>query len=473
MSTSSFSHFGDIAFSSKTGAAFASASTVTDDPRAQFTPVTKDLETAPWSRWGSNNLLPLEIADDIYNCGVLAAGLDAKARIGTGKGMQPFLLWNIDQDGKEILEWVSDTEIHDWLELNESFEFGYDSSFDKHAYGWNCGSYLLDAGKSKIKRVIRHDVFEARLEKQNGKTGFIDNLYLSADWKNAGTGFDKDKQIKIPLLEEGNELESLKAKLSGNLTQFAFCNRTLRNGSHFYPIPTYRSGKAWITIARSVPAFKNAMFRNQITLNYTVVVHPKYWEDKYGQLAWNKYTTEEKDAKKNEFYTKIDGWLSGEENAYKSLFTGGFIEATSGKFIPYVEITKLDNKIKDGEYLPDSGAANSEILFALMINPALMGAGNPGGRAYGDTSGGSNVRESFLVQIMIMEAERRLNASVFNPVKNFNAWSKRLEIEQSIVGQFGANTAQSKKVKPRLVFRYPTGLLTTLDTGKSTKTETA
>jgi hypothetical protein len=130
--------------------------------------------------------------------------------------------------------------------------------------------------------------------------------------------------------------------------------------------------------------------------------------------------------------------------------------------------------LTDGKLLPDSGAANSEILFALMINPALMGAGNPGGKAYGDTSGGSNVRESFLVQIMIMEAERRLNASVFNVIKKFNGWSERLEKKPTVVPMVGAGpvTPQSRIVTPRLVFRHPTGLLTTLDTGKSTKSET-
>ena len=138
------------------------------------------------------------------------------------------------------------------------------------------------------------------------------------------------------------------------------------------------------------------------------------------------------------------------------MFSGGFHEG--GKFYSYLEIESIDDKIADGKYLPDSGAANSEILFALMVNPALMGAGNPGGKSYGDTSGGSNVRESFLVQLMIMEAERRLNASVFNVVKNFNGWSKKIEGENGEKG--------------RLVFRYPSGLLTTLDTGKSTKSET-
>jgi hypothetical protein len=156
------------------------------------------------------------------------------------------------------------------------------------------------------------------------------------------------------------------------------------------------------------------------------------------------------------------------------MFTGGFADpVNNGKFTPFVDIQAIDDKIKDGKYLPESGAANSEILFALMVNPALMGAGNPGGKAYGDTSGGSNVRETFLVQIMIMEAERRLNSSVFNVVKKFNGWNDRLEIARTISSGVGQNTPQSRIIKPRLVFRFPTGLLTTLDTGGSLKTEAA
>lgn len=465
----------DISFSSKTGAVFMKGSNGTDDfNTASHAPVmaTPYLGTFV-SPWGVSNEMPWEIADDIRNCGVLAASLDAKARIGNGKGMQPFLLYNIDKDGAEQLEWVDDDQVQDWLEMNESFEFGYDSSYDKHAYGWTCGSYVMNLGKTEITRVKRHDVFEARLEKKDPKTRLIPNLYLCGDWRSSGTAYDANKHAKIQLLEEGNEYaqltEALKTK-SKNL-EYGFINRSLRNGSQYYPIPTYRSARAWISIARSVPAFKKAMFANQISIKFIVTIHPKFWEDKYGQLDWNKYTPDQKKEKRDEYHDLIDLYLTTEQNAYKSIFSGGFVD-TSGKFIPYVDISTIDNKIPGGEFLPDSGAANSEILFAQMINPALMGAGNPGGKAYGDTSGGSNVRESFLVQIMIMEAERRLNSSVFNVVKKFNGWSKRLEITKTIVSGTGPATPQSKQVKPRLVFRYPTGLLTTLDTGKSTKTET-
>ncbi|HEX8356694.1 MAG TPA: hypothetical protein VF610_04750, partial [Segetibacter sp.] len=410
--------FGDIGYRGTVGSAFAATAALSDiynttKPSTAPVIVNTDFSQTPWCPWGTNNQLPKEIAEDIENIGVLDAALDCKGRIGTGKGMQAFFLHEITSDGKEVLEHVNDDEIHEWTELNNSFDFAIDSIYDNLGYGWNCGSYVMDLGQEKITMVKRHDVYEARLGKKDPSTRRIPHLYLSADWPAATNIYDPEKQVRIPLLEEGNELADLRAKIKNdkNIIEFAFAKRTLRNGRHYYPQPIYRSNRAWIKIARSVPAFKIAMFKNSITLQYEVFIHPKYWEDKYGR-EWAKYTQEEKKKLQEETYTNIDKWLTGEDNAYKSLFMGGFEK--EGKTYKYVEVTVVDNKIKDGQFLPDSGAAINEILFALNLNPALMGAGNPGGKAYGDTSGGSNVRETFLVQLMLMESERKANAEVYN-----------------------------------------------------------
>jgi hypothetical protein len=475
--------YGDIAVSSKTGAVFfqAGLEDYGTSPQPSEAPVVNaNFSQTPWSPWGKNNMLPREIAEDIENVGVLDAALDAKGKIGTGKGMEPYLLMNKTTDGTEELEWVSDSEIQDWMELNNVFEFSIDSIYDKLGYGWNCGSYVLNLGRKKIARVKRHDVYEARLEKKDTTTRLINNLYLSADWANARSTYETDKQVRIEMLQEGNELKDLTERVAANNSklEYAFANRTIRNGRHYYPQPIYRSNKQWIKIARSVPAFKIAMFKNSITIKYKITIHPKFWENKVGKLEWEKYTPEDRQAIMDEYYTKIDNWLTGEDKAYKSIFTGGFFNEEKGEMEDYVKIDVLDDKVKDGKLLPDSGAAISEILFALNLNPALMGAGNPGGNAYGDTSGGSNIRESFLTQLMIMESERKANATVFNVVKKFNGWSERLEVEKTIslpavFDKSGKVTtpSSSRIVTPRLVWRYPSGLLTTLDTGKSTKPE--
>jgi hypothetical protein len=119
----------------------------------------------------------------------------------------------------------------------------------------------------------------------------------------------------------------------------------------------------------------------------------------------------------------------------------------NGGNVPYMKITALDDKHKEGKLLPDSAAGNSEILFALMLNPALLGVDMPGGM-YGGGKGGSNIREAFMVQILIREIEREFVCKPLMLAARVNGWKKKY---------------------PNLSFRFPNHYLTTLDTGKNAK----
>lgn len=422
----------------------------------QNIPSFDEISSAEWSPWGSDNLLPYEMRDHIENCGVLNAALDGKGRIGIGKGFQPFLLTNVTNDGKEELEWVSDAEIHDWLEANNTFDFAFDSLYDFNSYGWNTGRYIFNKAGNKINRIVRDDVFTARIEKS--KDSVIKNLFLCSNWKDAGLKYDKDKMMKIPLLREYYEQEDLIERLKSD-PQVAFINRRRRNGRSNYPFPLWWSARAWVKIARSVPAMKNAMFQNQMQIKYLIYISEQYF--KKDVPDWDKLDPDKKKAVMANKRDEIEEWLTGDDNAYKSITTGKYYDTVQKTEVKYIEIEVLDDKVKDGKLLPDSSAANSEILFSVMMNPALIGAGQPGG-AYANNAGGSNIRESYLVQLMLMEAERKMNTEQWIPIKKINGWAKKYEAERKV----GSNL-----ITPRLVLRYPSGLLTTLDTGKSTKSE--
>ena len=403
------------------------------------------LTQGPWALWGKDNKLPLTYADHIENCGVLSAALDAKARIATGKGVQPFTIENILPDGTEELKWVNDSEINEWLEENQLFDTHLDFSFDKNGYGWRCGSYMLNVKRDKINRIHRKDVYECRLQKKSTK-GIINSIYMCADWPNNSAAFNKNEHIQLPALMEGFELHDLNGRAGG--FEFAFIDRKRRNGRQYYPMPLWYAAQEWVKLARSVPGHKNTQFKRQIQLQYVVTISQKYWENLYQN--WGTMEIAKKMEIVNAKYDEIDSWLSGSGNAYKSLFCFSYVDPVTGKEVKDIQVEAIDDKVKDGKLLPDSAAANSEILFALMVNPALMGAGQPGG-PYSSNAGGSNVRESYLVQMMLLEEERKMNLTHLNTVKRYNGWDKRFN-------------------KP-LVFRIQSGLLTTLDTGKSTKNE--
>jgi hypothetical protein len=138
----------------------------------------------------------------------------------------------------------------------------------------------------------------------------------------------------------------------------------------------------------------------------------------------------------------IEDALTGEANANKALFSM-FEIGPSGRAEEQWEIERLDNKTAEADKLFTSAAANSEILFALLLNPNVMGAGMPGG-TYAGNQGGSNIREAFLVNIA-------------------NAWLDRQTLLDPIelMLQYNGYTG--------IELRFRNTILTTLDTGAGTK----
>lgn len=442
-----------------------------------------DLTAWPWSPWGSssNNLLPAELAKTIEGCGILNAALNAKSTMAIGKGLQPFLLTNITEDGKEEMVWLNDDEILTWLETNNIFEKSIDFAYDRIAYGWRAGTFILNKGKDKINKIIRKDIFDCRLSKKDPRAkdlDKIDKLFICSNWDKVGynpLGNSAKKQsaidkatdrwvVTIPALKEGFELEDLQAR-KGEAAEFAFIDRTRRNGRQYYPLPLWYSALEWVKVATEIPKQKNAIFANSIMLRYVVTIADKYWIDKVDR-NWGSLSPTERDQKMNETYDHIDNWLSGTNNQGKSLFTGSYTVPDVPTPQPYVKIEAIDDKFKDGKLLPDSSAANVEILMAVILNPSFIGAGSVGGASHGSQSGGSNIRESYMTQIMLMEAERKQMANIMNIVAQFNGWSKKYN-KSAVYNTDGTLKAPGQ----RLVFRFQSGLLTTLDTGKSSKAE--
>src|SRR5690606_20432520 len=87
------------------------------NPKMQNPKPSSDEISSGVANWGSGNNLPDEMIADIEKTGVLSGALSAKARITAGKGPSPAILTGKTPDGQEILEFILDNEIEDWMEL--------------------------------------------------------------------------------------------------------------------------------------------------------------------------------------------------------------------------------------------------------------------------------------------------------------------------------------------------------------------
>jgi hypothetical protein len=108
------------------------------------------------------------------------------------------------------------------------------------------------------------------------------------------------------------------------------------------------------------------------------------------------------------------------------------------------EIVALDNKYKSDSQVIESAVADSNILFSINVNPTVMGAGLPGAGPYAGKTGGSDIRESFLVNVALAWLDRQ---NILDPLETMLAYNGVKGVE----------------------LRFRNTVLTTLDAGKGTQ----
>jgi hypothetical protein len=399
--------------------------------------------TQPWSPWGADNLLPQQMTVDIETTGILNSIIEGRARFATCQGMIPAIVHTNEKGEKIIEKIVDDPEIMDFLEMNNHF---------LHVFGWmkdyigfhRCiGRFMLDPSRKKIAAFQRDDITETRLSKK--KDGKIESVWYSGDWSKAKYG-NNDLAFSKPLLNPLRPYLDLQQRLAKGDKRLEYAVTVAHPswGKQYYPTPLWYAAYKWVKIAQGVPEMKAAMFENNMRLKYLVIIQESYWGKAF--KGWDAYTKEAKEEARQKVYDQIDEYLVGSKNAYKSFFTTGYRDR-DGKTWADVQIQPIEDTTKPGELLPDSAAANSEIAFASLFNPAIIGASLPSG-PYTNSQGGSNVRESVLVQIVLHELERQQIRSIMNVPKYFNGWNLK---------------------HPGLDFIIPATVLTTLDTGAGTK----
>ncbi len=406
---------------------------------------TDSMTSVPWSPWGSNNILPLEMIADIKSCNLYAM-IEGRSRLAFCQGIVPVQTKIDSKTGQRVIDkYVDDAEINDWMEMN---------NLPLHVFGWikdyvcflRCTArIMLNKKKDKIASIKRDDVTRTRMEKVDGYSR-IRNIWYSVEWNKARTA-DSKKCFSVPLLDTTNPLLDLtnRLKRTGAGNEYAMMVTHPGWDEVYYPVPLWMSALKWIKIAAAIPEMKAAIYENMIRAKMVVVIYETFWEKRYGQ-GWDNLTEKEKNDFRNKVYDDIEKFLVGAKNAGKAIFVHGYRDR-DGKTYGDVEFKPVDDVAKNGEYLPDAAQANSEIAFSLLWNNALTG-GNQKNSLYSQNEGGSNVREASTLQVIITEIERIAVKSLMNSVKHFNGWSQRL---------------------PGLDFIIPATILTTLDTGAGSK----
>lgn len=407
-----------------------------DDTRHDFIEVAGQRVLA----WGKDNLFPCHASDIVRNTTVLNTGLRFLRNLTMGQGIFVFRVKGYNDKGDEILEPADDQAMQRFVGSRLVRRYMEKTLRDFLKVGLSAVQFVPNAAGNKIVGLNTINSHYFRFTEPLDTLG-SQNCVISGSWDLSPSSYSI-----LPLLsdyspENHAELLRFMGKMKGG---FVYPVRDSWSNDDIYgePIwwPAYVAG--WVDIAHMVPQYLKKAYKNQTTWKWHVQIPYSFWDKKFPTTKFEDIELRRQAIDK--YMSSIEKNLLGAENAEKPIFTNYAVNEMNGRIEEEWKITPLSNKYSAGqENLVTSAAANSEILFSLMVNPNVLGAGMPGG-SYAGNQGGSNIREAFLVNIA-------------------NSWIDRQNILDPLQLYMQLNGAPED-----LQLRFRNTILTTLDTGAGT-----
>jgi len=396
--------------------------------------------------WGQNNDYPQKLLANLRLNGAGLSGLKVLAKTHYGSGF--VLAKETFENNKRI---ISQQSIKQYPDINEFWvrnqmkRFWLETIKDLEYWSLAFPEYILSNDYKTVNRIKRQQTANCRFSVMNEVTGGIENVYLSQKW---AQGIDvASKYVStIPLVDSywsADEVrEYCKANKIHNFVRPMFYPLV---DESYYPRAEWHAvnDNGWFNIANSIPKFKEAIFNNQINIKYTIEVNEDYFSRKYKE-DWETFDAEKRDAIRKAFVDEVDTALRDPAKAGGSIMSIAYKD-DAGTPQPGLKITSVDDKYKEGSYLPEASAANSEILFALGVDPSLIGAGIPGGKL--GAGSGSDKRESFLILSALCKTNRETTLEPFEFIQQYNGWDATLigGFEDTILTTLDKNPTGSQK----------------------------
>jgi hypothetical protein len=353
------------------------------------------------SPWGADNLFPQNVIEGYRQSTIVPKTLEKQSQILLSSGIVYGKVTGFDKNGKEEMEYAVDPEVELWMKRTNIKRYLRESSLSFHWF-YNLFPELIKSADGKqIVSIVNQRPEYCRYGKQNQSTGLLDKCYISADWSSVNIG---DRKLVTPVDVIDTTYDPYYQVKENAAYKMIYPVSYPSPGCTFYqlaPHDTMRSS-GWLDVQLSIPQFKKALFKNQITVKYLIEVSTWWWNWQYPGFD-SKNAEEKKTIMDNEL-TNFEAFLTGSENAGKSIMTTYQSDPQYSKVYDGWKITAIDNKLKDGIYIEDSQEAASHLLYALGFDPTLIGP-LPGRNGMGAGSG-SDKRVAFNIYLSMVEPYR-------------------------------------------------------------------
>lgn len=395
---------------------------------AKFPDDTK--ESGQAMAWGDDNDHPTKINDMVRNVGALGAGLTTRIAAHFGNGPTITRINANNEPEKVYLRNIP--AIKEFMKRTnlDLLTKSYISDYEFHKI------FFIEFIVTKDFKSIfsaKHKRTSWCRPKFNKDGSFPTHVLINTDWKNEN---NKNTE-EVRMFSMYDYWEDIQAELKEKQTyKFVIVYSGMMLDEYFWPKPLWQSSirSKWADVALSVPAYKIAIAKNQLHFKYMIYVSEDYFRAKYPDTdegkSWTEFEPEEREKIKKEFVDTVANHMTGTQAGGRSM-TAPVYYSENGAPQKAVIIEPIDDKLKDGAYLPEASAANSEILFALQVDPTLIGMGIPGGKNL--SGSGSDKREAYTILCASMVSERIVTVLPLIFLRDWNGWGEDLEFSFSNV----------------------------------------
>lgn len=400
-----------------------------------------------WAYWGDDDRLPRTMREKVEGVPIAGATIDKKIKMMAGNGLVYYRQEDLQRDAANAQP-VRLPEVDDWLEANRIETHYLPAQIADYCLPYNAFSQVvLDVAHRRVTNLFHMGAEHCRLKKARPETGNVPESVFHSYHFSYNTAQAKSNRMELPLYKwwEPNWV----AGLQGDT--FAWHTAFPTPGMIYYArawwLGLFKEG-GWMDVSGQVSKIVAAMQKNQVSLKYIIYLPQSYFRALYA--SWDTMPHDERREKVQAKVDQINKYLAGTDNAMKSISCLFDENEVSGIHTGKIEVVAVDDKTKVGTWVPDSYAADAQIVQGLGMDPSQIGLAPEGGKM--GAGSGSDKRESYNLMITLNTPDQRLILEPLNWVSRFNGWGVRFLMDHT------AHTTTNNKESGLVASATPTGL---------------
>jgi len=382
----------------------------TDTEQIRPTKMSNGWEFMPW---GIDNQMPYDILEQIESDETINTCQQHNIKNCYAAGLEYVLPDTANDTVKKA--------VRDFCRMNNLASFHLGTCTDMKFWQFTVTLFTLNRAGNAIASIRRKEAMYCRFSPENG--GGRRYVYYG-DFRSSVP--KPEKVQSYVMLDEDDPITDLKELLKENKgkkgmvhKQFALVTRMPTPDSTYYPIPYYGSlfkGK-WYDIKKLIALAKYYKLKNAAPLKYLITIDNEYWETVFEEAGATG--DKEKQEIVNKKKQELVDFLTGAENSGRVIFSGAYLDPTTGKPNPYITITNLEQSKEGGDWETDIQEAINMVCFVMGVHSNLVGS--VPGKAQTNNSG-SDKRELYMIAQLLNKPTHDLLKRIHELVCYINGW---------------------------------------------------